>query len=216
MQIQDIYLLFFKLVNGSSKTLCHSHVADQGPVRNLRVSEETTNSFRVSWQPAPGAVTRYRLTYEPIGDESSRMEVTTDGTETTTVLEELQPQTTYRVSVTPEYRSGPGVPRQTEGTTKEGDCSFQATIYTPLQIGRERCLALETSHSPQFLMHFASEIMNFLSVSLLTPTRTHRYSDIQIFKYQWNQCKLWLPVVAVFQCQSRIVPNEIRKRNTIV
>ncbi|XP_039980832.1 collagen alpha-1(XII) chain isoform X2 [Xiphias gladius] len=92
---------------------------DQGPVRNLRVSEETTNSFRVSWQPAPGAVTRYRLTYEPIGDESSRMEVTTDGTETTTVLEELQPQTTYRVSVTPEYRSGPGVPRQTEGTTKE-------------------------------------------------------------------------------------------------
>ncbi|XP_040920044.1 collagen alpha-1(XII) chain isoform X3 [Toxotes jaculatrix] len=92
---------------------------EQGPVRNLRVSEETTDSFRVSWQPAPGAVTRYRLTYEPTGDESSRLETTTDGTETTTVLQELQPQTTYRVTVTPEYQSSPGVPLQTEGTTKE-------------------------------------------------------------------------------------------------
>ncbi|XP_029351702.1 collagen alpha-1(XII) chain isoform X3 [Echeneis naucrates] len=91
----------------------------QGPVQNLRVSEETTQSFRVSWQPAPGAVTRYHLTYEPVGDERSRLETTTDGPETTIVLQELQPQTTYRVTVTPEYVSGPGVPQQTDGTTKE-------------------------------------------------------------------------------------------------
>ncbi|KAK2855870.1 hypothetical protein Q5P01_004605 [Channa striata] len=92
---------------------------EQGPVRNLRVTEETTDSFRVSWQPAPGAVTRYQLTYEPVGDESSRLETTTVGSETTVVLQELQPQTTYRVTVTPEYQSGPGVPQQTDGTTKE-------------------------------------------------------------------------------------------------
>ncbi|XP_026196610.1 collagen alpha-1(XII) chain isoform X1 [Anabas testudineus] len=92
---------------------------EQGPVRNLRVSEETTDSFRVSWQPAPGAVVRYRLTYEPFGDERSRLEATTVGSETTIVLQELQPQTTYRVSVTPEYQSGPGVSQQTDGTTKE-------------------------------------------------------------------------------------------------
>uniref|UniRef100_A0A4W6EVE4 Collagen alpha-1(XII) chain n=1 Tax=Lates calcarifer TaxID=8187 RepID=A0A4W6EVE4_LATCA len=92
---------------------------EQGPVRNLRVSEETTDSFRVSWQPAPGAVTRYRLTYEPVGDEGSRLETATDGAETTIVLQQLQPQTTYRVTVTPEYQSGPGVPLQTDGTTKE-------------------------------------------------------------------------------------------------
>uniref|UniRef100_A0A671W4Z1 Collagen alpha-1(XII) chain n=1 Tax=Sparus aurata TaxID=8175 RepID=A0A671W4Z1_SPAAU len=91
-----------------------------GPVRNLRVSEETTDSFRVSWQPAPGAVTRYRLTYEPVGDDSLMMERTTVGPETTTVLQELQPKTTYRVTVIPEYQSGSGVPLQTEGTTKEG------------------------------------------------------------------------------------------------
>lgn len=99
-------------------------VVELGPVRNLRVSEETTDSFRVSWQPAPGAVTRYRLTYEPVGDDSSMMEKTTVGPETTTVLQELQPKTTYRVTVIPEYQSGSGVPLQTEGTTKEGNCSF--------------------------------------------------------------------------------------------
>uniref|UniRef100_A0A3Q3JN59 Collagen alpha-1(XII) chain n=1 Tax=Monopterus albus TaxID=43700 RepID=A0A3Q3JN59_MONAL len=93
---------------------------EQGPVRNLRVSEETTDSFRVSWQPAPGAVTRYRLTYSPVGDESSRLETTTVGSETTIVLQQLQPQTTYRVTVTPEYWSGSGEPMQTDGTTKEG------------------------------------------------------------------------------------------------
>lgn len=117
--------LFFKLVNGGRSTLTHSHLfAELGSVQNLRVSEETTDSFRVSWQPAPGAVTRYRLTYEPVGDESTRLETTTVGTETTIVLQELQPQTTYRVTVIPEYGSVSGVPLQTDGTTKEGDCSF--------------------------------------------------------------------------------------------
>ncbi|XP_051264917.1 collagen alpha-1(XII) chain isoform X5 [Dicentrarchus labrax] len=90
-----------------------------GSVRNLRVSEETTDSFRVSWQPAPGAVTRYRLTYEPVGDERSRLETSTIGPDSTIVLQELRPGTTYRVTVTPEYQSGPGVPQQTDGNTKE-------------------------------------------------------------------------------------------------
>uniref|UniRef100_A0A672YMQ8 Collagen type XII alpha 1 chain n=1 Tax=Sphaeramia orbicularis TaxID=375764 RepID=A0A672YMQ8_9TELE len=94
-------------------------IEELGAVRNLRVSEETTNSFRVSWQPAPGAVTRYRLSYEPVGDEASRMETTTVGPETTIVLQQLRPQTTYRVTVTPEYQSNVGLPLQTEGTTKD-------------------------------------------------------------------------------------------------
>lgn len=109
----DIHLCF-------SGALNHHRVAERGPVRNLRVSEETTESFRVSWQPAPGDVTRYRLTYQPVGDESSKMETTTIGPETTTALQGLQPQTTYRVTVTPEYQTGAGVPLQTDGTTKEG------------------------------------------------------------------------------------------------
>lgn len=46
------------------------------------------------------------------------------GPELTMVLQDLQPQTTYRVTVTPEYKGGPGKPQQTDGTTKEGEHSF--------------------------------------------------------------------------------------------
>ncbi|XP_053488111.1 collagen alpha-1(XII) chain isoform X2 [Ictalurus furcatus] len=91
---------------------------EQGAVRNLRVTEETTDSFRVSWQAAPGAVLRYRLFYEPISD-GERLETVTDSSQTTTVLQELFPITTYRVTVNAEYASGMGAPMDTRGTTKE-------------------------------------------------------------------------------------------------
>ncbi|KAM9839911.1 collagen alpha-1(XII) chain-like [Aulostomus maculatus] len=101
-------------VTGTETTL-----EEQGPVRSLGVSEETTHSFRVSWEPAQGAVLRYRLTYEPVGDESSRLETSTVGDETTIVLQELLPRTTYQITVTPGYSSGSGMSMQTDGTTKE-------------------------------------------------------------------------------------------------
>lgn len=95
--------------------------ADQGTVRNLRVSEETTNSFRVSWAPAPGAVVRYRLTYVPVRGDSATMEAFTQGPETNIVLQQLLSLTTYRVSVAAEYSSGTGAQRQIDGTTKDGE-----------------------------------------------------------------------------------------------
>ncbi|XP_060790300.1 collagen alpha-1(XII) chain isoform X3 [Neoarius graeffei] len=91
---------------------------EQGMVRNLRVTEETTDSFRVSWQAAPGAVLRYRLFYEPITG-AERLEAETEGSQTTIVLQELFPITTYRVTVHAEYASGMGPPMDTRGTTKE-------------------------------------------------------------------------------------------------
>ncbi|CAN9502287.1 unnamed protein product [Ophioblennius macclurei] len=92
---------------------------EQGPVRNLRVTEETTNSFRVSWLAAPGAVIRYRLTYVPVSGTGPVLEAQTTGPETNIVLQELLPITTYRVSVSPEYASGIGSEMQVDGTTKE-------------------------------------------------------------------------------------------------
>lgn len=83
------------------------------------VSEETVDSFRVSWRAAPGAVLRYRLLYEPVGG-GDKLEAETDGSQVTTVLHELLPVTTYRVTVYPEYASGMGLSMDTEGTTKEG------------------------------------------------------------------------------------------------
>ncbi|XP_037602343.1 collagen alpha-1(XII) chain isoform X2 [Sebastes umbrosus] len=92
---------------------------EQGTVRNLRVTEETTNSFRVSWQAAPGSVIRYRLSYVPLSGVGEVLEAQTTGTETTIVLQELFPVTTYRVSVSAEYSSGVGDEMQVDGTTKE-------------------------------------------------------------------------------------------------
>ncbi|XP_064195946.1 collagen alpha-1(XII) chain isoform X2 [Anguilla rostrata] len=92
---------------------------EQGTVRNLRVSEETTDSFRVSWGAAPGAVVRYRLSYVPVSGVGPRLETATSGPETSIVLRELLPATTYRVFVTAEYQSGLGKERQIDGTTKE-------------------------------------------------------------------------------------------------
>ncbi|XP_035530598.1 collagen alpha-1(XII) chain isoform X3 [Morone saxatilis] len=92
---------------------------EQGTVRNLRVTEETTNSFRVSWQSATGSVIRYRLSYVPLSGAGEVMEAQTIGPETTIVLQELFPITTYRVSVSAEYSTGIGDEMQVDGTTKE-------------------------------------------------------------------------------------------------
>ncbi|XP_073783716.1 collagen alpha-1(XII) chain isoform X3 [Danio rerio] len=89
-----------------------------GSVRNLMVSEEAVDRFRVSWRAAPGLVLRYRLLYEPVSG-GDKLEAETDGNQVTTVLNELLPVTTYRVTVYPEYASGRGPSMDTEGTTKE-------------------------------------------------------------------------------------------------
>ncbi|XP_057208625.1 collagen alpha-1(XII) chain isoform X2 [Triplophysa rosa] len=92
---------------------------EQGAASNLRVSEETTDSFRVSWRAAPGSIVRYRLTYVPVRGDSEPLETATAGPETTIVLQQLFPVTTYRVSVAAEYPSGVGPQMQIDGTTKE-------------------------------------------------------------------------------------------------
>ncbi len=75
----------------------------------------------MSWQAAPGAVIRYRLSYIPLSGTGEILEAQTIGTETTIVLQELFPITTYRVSVSAEYSTGMGDEMQVDGTTKEGE-----------------------------------------------------------------------------------------------
>uniref|UniRef100_A0A3Q2Y3A0 Collagen alpha-1(XII) chain n=1 Tax=Hippocampus comes TaxID=109280 RepID=A0A3Q2Y3A0_HIPCM len=109
---------------------------EKGRVRSLRVTEETTSSFRVSWKAAPGSVLRYRLSYVPLSGAGEILEAQTIGDETTIVLEELFPITTYRVSVSAEYITGMGDEMQVDGTTKEAIGSprnlrvFDETINT--------------------------------------------------------------------------------------
>lgn len=73
----------------------------------------------MSWQAAPGSVIRYRLSYIPLSGAGEILEAQTIGPETTIVLQELFPITTYRVSVSAEYSTGIGDEMQIDGTTKE-------------------------------------------------------------------------------------------------
>uniref|UniRef100_A0AAR2LH75 Collagen alpha-1(XII) chain n=1 Tax=Pygocentrus nattereri TaxID=42514 RepID=A0AAR2LH75_PYGNA len=104
---------------GESFPLTGFETTLEGTVGNLRVSEETTDSFRVTWTAAPGPVVRYRLTYRPVRGDSAALETATEGTETSIVLQQLFPITTYRVSVAAEYPSGIGPQMHIDGTTKE-------------------------------------------------------------------------------------------------
>lgn len=92
------------------------------------VSEETVDSFRVSWKAAPGTVRKYKLFYEPVSG-GDKLEAETDGSQVTIVLQRLQPVTTYRVTVYPEYDSGRGPSMDTEGTTKEGQYCWMILLH---------------------------------------------------------------------------------------
>uniref|UniRef100_A0A8C9VM80 Collagen alpha-1(XII) chain n=1 Tax=Scleropages formosus TaxID=113540 RepID=A0A8C9VM80_SCLFO len=104
---------------GDSFPLKGENTTLEGSVGNLWVSEETTDSFRVSWDAAPGMVVRYHVSYIPVKGDVEKLEAVTVGSETTIVLQELFPITTYRVSVSPEYQSGTGPEKHIDGTTKE-------------------------------------------------------------------------------------------------
>lgn len=75
----------------------------------------------MSWQAAPGSVIRYRLSYVSLSGAGEVLEAQTTGPETTIVLQELFPLTTYRVSVSAEYATGIGAEMKVDGTTKEGE-----------------------------------------------------------------------------------------------
>uniref|UniRef100_K7FGW4 Collagen alpha-1(XII) chain n=1 Tax=Pelodiscus sinensis TaxID=13735 RepID=K7FGW4_PELSI len=90
----------------------------RGSPRNLRVSDATTSTMKLSWSAAPGKVQRYRITYTPVAGGETQ-EVTTRDDTTTTVLRDLQPGTQYDLSVTALYASGPGDALPGQGETLE-------------------------------------------------------------------------------------------------
>ncbi|XP_069786793.1 collagen alpha-1(XII) chain isoform X2 [Narcine bancroftii] len=91
---------------------------EYGPPSNLEVFDETIDSFKVSWSPAPGNVLQYRLQYTPVLGGEAR-EMTVDGRILQTTLQNLLPDAKYSVKVFPQYRTLVGPPLTGEGTTKE-------------------------------------------------------------------------------------------------
>lgn len=80
------------------------------------MTDETENTLKVIWKPAPGNVVNYRVIYRPQAG-GRQMVAKLPPSVTSTVLKRLQPKTTYDITVVPVYRSGDGKARQGEGTT---------------------------------------------------------------------------------------------------
>lgn len=100
--------------------ICFSFfISVKGAPRNLKVTDETTDSFKITWTQAPGRVLRYRIIYRPVTGGESR-EVTTPPNQRRRTLENLIPDTKYEVTVIPEYFSGPGSPLTGNAATEEG------------------------------------------------------------------------------------------------
>uniref|UniRef100_A0A3Q2D309 Collagen, type XII, alpha 1b n=1 Tax=Cyprinodon variegatus TaxID=28743 RepID=A0A3Q2D309_CYPVA len=85
------------------------------PPRNLRVFNATTSTLSVKWDAAPGPVQNYKITYKPImeGEKQKRT-----GSKTNILLQQLQPDTPYSVTVAAVYPSGVSRDISGEGKTK--------------------------------------------------------------------------------------------------
>lgn len=83
------------------------------------MTDETTDSFKLTWSQAPGRVLRYRIRYRPVSGGESK-EVSTPANQRRKTLENLTPDTKYEISVIAEYSSGPGSPLTGNAATEEG------------------------------------------------------------------------------------------------
>uniref|UniRef100_I3JIA7 Collagen type XIV alpha 1 chain n=1 Tax=Oreochromis niloticus TaxID=8128 RepID=I3JIA7_ORENI len=82
---------------------------DEVAVRNLQLSDETTQSLEASWELEDPNVESYRVAYTSLsGDhkDSVSWRFKVSGGQTRAVLEPLQSDTSYKVTVTPVYSDG--------------------------------------------------------------------------------------------------------------
>ncbi|XP_072281580.1 von Willebrand factor A domain-containing protein 1 [Pyxicephalus adspersus] len=71
-------------------------------LRNLQVLNVTTTSFNVTWSKLLGDTGRYFLDYAPVSDPRRKLRKTLYGDQTTVVVGNLLPKTTYQISFIPE------------------------------------------------------------------------------------------------------------------
>lgn len=112
---------------------CFQHLltcAVRGNPRNLRVSDATTSTMKLSWGAAPGKVQQYFITYTPVAGGETK-EVTVKGDTTSKVLKGLDQATRYALTVSALYASGAGEALSGEGETLEGNYLLFLYSHSP-------------------------------------------------------------------------------------
>lgn len=82
----------------------------------------TDTTVGLSWTPASGAVNNYRIVWKSLYDDTMG-EKTVPGNTVDAVLDGLEPETKYRISVYATYSSGEGDPVEGEAFT-DGECTM--------------------------------------------------------------------------------------------
>uniref|UniRef100_A0A3Q2NPZ1 Collagen type XIV alpha 1 chain n=1 Tax=Fundulus heteroclitus TaxID=8078 RepID=A0A3Q2NPZ1_FUNHE len=95
--------------DGISASALGSTLALLSP-ENLRVSEESHNRFRVSWDPPQSPTEGYRIVYRPIYAQGPLLETTVGEDVNSILLLNLLSGTEYSVQVTAFYPAGPSEP----------------------------------------------------------------------------------------------------------
>ncbi|XP_037533181.1 collagen alpha-1(XIV) chain [Nematolebias whitei] len=75
-------------------------------VKNLYLSDETTHSLDASWELDDPNVARYRVSFVGLNGDQKEQFVSVGGVQKRALLEHLQPDTQYKVTVTPVYSDG--------------------------------------------------------------------------------------------------------------
>ncbi|CAG01461.1 unnamed protein product, partial [Tetraodon nigroviridis] len=108
--------------NGKTKAL--------GGVKNMQVTDPTTSSLKVRWDPAEGNVRQYRIFYVPAAGGAEDMEQVSGGS-TSTNLRNLLSDTAYTVTVVPVYPEGEGLPQSDAGKTLPRTPPRNIQVYNP-------------------------------------------------------------------------------------
>ncbi|XP_036927763.1 collagen alpha-1(XII) chain isoform X4 [Acanthopagrus latus] len=104
---------------------------ERSPVRNIQVFNPTTNTLNVRWEAATGEVQQYRVVYSPVNGARPSESVLVPGTTTTTLLQQLVPNTDYNVGVVALYSDGEGPAISDTGKTLPRSGPRNMRVYDP-------------------------------------------------------------------------------------
>ncbi|CAL8314930.1 unnamed protein product [Merluccius merluccius] len=89
-------------VKGNGKTL------PRGGPRNMRVFDATTNTLTIGWDHAEGPVHQYKISYAPMSGDPITEFAIVPGNRNNALLQNLNPDTPYNITVEAVYTEGPG------------------------------------------------------------------------------------------------------------
>ncbi|XP_039972835.1 collagen alpha-1(XIV) chain isoform X2 [Xiphias gladius] len=99
-------------------TIATTTTVARQPVRNLQLSDETTQSLEASWEMEDPHVESYRVSFAGVRGNHEEESVLVPGDQRRAVLQPLLSDTQYKVTVTPVYTDGQdGISVSSLGTT---------------------------------------------------------------------------------------------------